>query len=66
MARVITCVGCQATVTLFADEDPHTALECGCCPEGHHHGVAAATTGEPCRPVHHIYIGELAAPGTAG
>jgi hypothetical protein len=66
MARLIVCSGCQATVTLYGDEDPHAALECDCCEEDHHHGVAAATTGEPCRPVTHIYIGEMAAPGTPG
>jgi hypothetical protein len=67
MARVITCKGCNTSVTLYDDgADPHAALECGCCPEDHHHGAAAETTGEPCRPVHHLYIGELAAPGTAG
>jgi len=66
MARVITCTGCQATVTLYGDEDPHAALECDCCGEDHHHGIAAETTGEPCRPVTHLYIGELAAPGTGG
>ena len=66
MARVITCLGCQASVVIYDDADPHAALECSCCPEDHHHGVAAATTGEPCRPVNHMYIGEMAAPGTAG
>ena len=66
MARMITCNNCQASVVLYGDEDPHAALECGCCPEDHHHGAAAAATGEPCRPVTHIYIGEMAAPGTAG
>ncbi len=66
MARVIVCKGCQTSVTLYGTEDPHAALTCGCCPEDHHHGVATATTGIPCRPVTHIYIGELAAPGTAG
>jgi len=64
MARVIICKGCQATVTLYGDEDPHAALACDCCPDDHHHGVATAMTGEPCRPVTHIYLGEMAAPGT--
>jgi hypothetical protein len=64
MARVITCKNCQASVTLYDDAaDPHAALECGCCDQDHHHGAAAETTGEPCRPVHHLYIGELGAPG---
>ena len=66
MARVITCDGCKASVILYDDSDPHAALECSCCPEDHHHGVATATTGIPCRPVTHLYIGEMAAPGTGG
>lgn len=66
MARVIVCKGCQATVTLYDDSDPHAALACDCCPEDHHHGQATATSGIPCRPVTHIYIGGMAAPGTAG
>ena len=62
--RTIVCKNCQASVTLYdADADPHAALTCDCCPEDHHHGAAAETTGEPCRPVHHIYGGELGAPG---
>jgi hypothetical protein len=70
MARMVTCKGCQASVILYSDEDPHAALNCNpdgnCCLQDHHHGQAAETTGEPCRPVTHLYIGELAAPGTAG
>jgi hypothetical protein len=66
MARVITCQGCGTSVTLYDDEDPHAALACDCCDQDHHHGQAAETTGEPCRPVTHLYIGELGAPGTAG
>ena len=46
--------------------DPHAALQCSCCPEDHHHGKATETTGVPCRPVTHIYIGEVTAPGTGG
>lgn len=56
--RIIVCKGCGGAVTLYSTEDPHAALKCGCCPEDHHHGVAAATTGIPCRPVTHIYQGE--------
>jgi len=63
MARVIVCKGCQAAVTLYGEEDPHAELECDCCPEDHHHGQATAASGTACRPVTHIYIGELAAPG---
>jgi hypothetical protein len=66
MARVITCLGCQASVVIYDDADPHAALECDCCPEDHNHGVATATTGIPCRSVHHAYIGEMAAPGSPG
>jgi hypothetical protein len=64
MSRIIICKECQATTTLHGDEDPHAALDCDCCKKDHHHGEAAARTGKPCRPVTHIYIGELAAPGT--
>ena len=70
MARMIVCKSCQSSVILYSDEDPHAALNCDpdgdCCLQDHHHGVAAATTGEPCRPVTHIYMGEMAAPGTPG
>ena len=59
MARQIVCKGCGASVILYGDEDPHAALVCDCCPEDHNHGVAAATTGEPCRPVDHQVIGPV-------
>jgi hypothetical protein len=55
--RNIVCKGCGASVILHGDEDPHAALACGCCPEDHHHGQAAATTGIACRPVTHIFLG---------
>lgn len=62
MARRIVCNGCGASVTLYGEEDPHASLVCACCPEPHHHGLATATSGVPCRPVTHIYIGELEEP----
>lgn len=34
--------------------DIHVAVDdagCICCPVDHHHGEAAGTTGQPCRPV---------------
>ena len=65
MARVIICKGCQASVTLYDDSDGHAALKCGCCPEDHNHGVATATTGIPCRPVIHRYVGELTDPAAS-
>jgi hypothetical protein len=67
MARTIVCKQCNASVILYSDgEDPHAALQCDCCPEDHHHGMMAASTGVPCRPVTHIYMGEMAAPGSGG
>jgi hypothetical protein len=66
MARQIICKTCSKSVVLYDDSDPHAALQCDCCPEDHHHGVATATTGVPCRPVTHVYIGEMTPPGTAG
>ena len=59
MARQIVCKTCGTAVVLYGDEDPHAALQCDCCPEDHHHGQAAATTGEPCRPIHHQVIGPV-------
>ncbi len=69
MARVITCKGCSTSVTLYGEEDPHAALVCppesDCCHEDHHHGIATATSGIPCRPVIHTYVGELTDPASA-
>jgi hypothetical protein len=63
MARLIVCQGCNATAMLYGTEDPHAALDCHCCPEDHDHKVATATTGIPCRPVIHSYVGEITSPG---
>jgi len=65
VARVIVCKSCDARVTIYDDRDPHEALVCGCCPEDHNHRVATETTGIPCRPVTHIYIGEQEDPAAA-
>jgi hypothetical protein len=32
----------MTSINVQDDVDVHTALECGCCPEDHHHGQAAA------------------------
>lgn len=64
MAHTVTCKSCGATAILYEGGDGHAALQCDCCPEDHHHGVATATSGIPCRPVTHTYIGELAPPVT--
>lgn len=50
----ILCKTCLTAVTVPAgtDTDVHDAIECGCCPEDHHHGRAAAECPEaheePC------------------
>jgi hypothetical protein len=56
MIRQIICKQCSASVTLTGAEDPHAALQCGCCPEEHHHGQATTATGIPCRPVTHVIV----------
>lgn len=59
LARV-TCNQCQkSALTDHGDFD--VAVECGCCPQDHHHGQAANETGTPCRPVT-IDILQLGAP----
>lgn len=65
--HLVQCKNSDCTATAMVTEhdvDVHTALDaagCGCCPQDHHHGQAAAVTGTPCRPVTIILM-----PGTAG
>lgn len=48
MALRIRCDGCGTSVITDTGADPDGALDCGCCPQDHHHGEAAnACPGHP-------------------
>lgn len=38
----VTCKTCFTSINVEEGVNVHAALECGCCPEDHHHGEAAA------------------------
>jgi len=37
----VTCKQCLSSAYVTDGRDVHETLECGCCPEDHHHGQAA-------------------------
>lgn len=42
MPYLVQCNQCSERTAVQSAADPDGALGCGCCPEDHHHGQAAA------------------------
>jgi hypothetical protein len=38
---LVQCNQCRASAQITRARDPDSAVQCGCCPQAHHHGQAA-------------------------
>ena len=47
---LLQCNSCKKIAFTERHSDPDPDLDCDCCPEDHHHGLAA-NAGTPCRPM---------------